>query len=184
MLRQIILKIGIFLTGMVALFIGGVSELLQSSKERYHRWSEKYMPKCNSLKNGNLPERKELSSLRVSELLPSLKKGWRRIKWNYFGNMKRPENLASSWEEVFSYLPEGEWAVAESQRGMMQDKVKFVCKGTTPWKTKILFRGLLDLFNGAWVSCCWVTKRHTNKCNSIFERLDSIGWKSSLLFSI
>ena len=34
--------------------------------------------------------------------------------------MQRPEKRTSSWGDGFSSLPEGEWAVAESQRGMMQ----------------------------------------------------------------
>ena len=33
---------------------------------------------------------------------------------------QRPEKRASSWEEELSSLPEGEWAGAESQRGMTQ----------------------------------------------------------------
>ena len=51
------------------------------------------------------------------------------------------------------------WAFAESRREMMQDKMKFVCQGATPWKTGIFLRGRVELFTGGWVSCCWVPKR-------------------------
>ena len=42
------------------------------------------------------------------------------MKWKLYAKVQRPENQASSWEEGLSSLPEGEWAGAESQRGMMQ----------------------------------------------------------------
>ena len=42
------------------------------------------------------------------------------MKWKFYAKVQRPEKRASSWEEGLSSLPEGEWAVAESQRGMMQ----------------------------------------------------------------
>ena len=96
---------------------------------------------------------------RVSELLLSPKEGWRRLKWKLYAEVQRPEKRASSWEEGLSSLPEGEWAVAESQRGMTQDGVKIVCRGATPWKTSIFLRGRAELFAGGWVSCCWVPKR-------------------------
>ena len=56
-------------------------------------------------------------------------------------------------------LPEGEWAVAESQRGMTQIEVRVVCQYAKPWKTGIFLRGRVELFTGGWVSCCWVPKR-------------------------
>ena len=96
---------------------------------------------------------------RVSELLLSPKEGWRSMKWKLYAKVERPEKRASSWEEGLSSLPEGELAVAESQRGMMQDEVKIVCRGTTPWKTGIFLRGRVELFTGGWVSCCCVPKR-------------------------
>ena len=37
-----------------------------------------------------------------------------------YAKVQRPEKRASYWEEGFSCLPEGEWAVAESQIGMTQ----------------------------------------------------------------
>ena len=37
-----------------------------------------------------------------------------------YTEVQRPEKRVSSWEEGVSSLPEGEWAVAESQEGMMQ----------------------------------------------------------------
>ena len=42
------------------------------------------------------------------------------MKWKMYAEVQRPEKRASSWEEGLSSLPEGEWADAESQRGMMQ----------------------------------------------------------------
>ena len=42
-----------------------------------------------------------------------------RIKWEHYTTI-RPEKNNSSIEEVISSLPEGEWAVAESQQGMKQ----------------------------------------------------------------
>ena len=42
------------------------------------------------------------------------------MKWKVYTKVQRPEKRASSWEEGLSSLLEGEWAVAESQRGMTQ----------------------------------------------------------------
>ena len=42
------------------------------------------------------------------------------MKWKMYADVQRPEERASSWEEGLSSLPEGEWAGAESQRGMMK----------------------------------------------------------------
>ena len=118
------------------------------------------MSRCNDLKNGYLPERKGLTLYRrVSELLLSPREGWRRMKWKFYAEVQRPEKRTSSWEEGLGSLPEGEWAVAESQRGMTQDEVKIVCRDATPRKTGILLRGRVELFTGGWVSCCWVPKR-------------------------
>ena len=97
---------------------------------------------------------------RVSELSLSPKEGWRRIKWNLYAKVQRPEKWASSWEEGLSSLQEGDWAVAESQRGMAQDEVKIVCQGATPWKTGIFLRVKAELFTGGWVSCCLIPKRN------------------------
>ena len=107
-----------------------------------------------------LPERKVWALYRkVSELLLSPKEGWRSIKWKLYVKVQRPEKQESSWEESLSSLPEGEWAVAESQRGMTQDEVKIVCQGATPWRTSIFLIGRVELFTGGWVRCCWVPKR-------------------------
>ena len=70
-----------------------------------------------------------------------------------------PEKHDSSRDKGVSSLPEAEWAVAKSQRGMMQNKVKFVYQGATPWTTGIFLRKRLELFTGGWVSWCWVLKR-------------------------
>ena len=72
-------------------------------------------------------------------------------------------------EEGLSSLPEGEWAVAESQRGMTQDEVKILCQGATPWKTGIFMRGRVELFSRGWVNCCWVPKR------------DDAGWSENCM---
>ena len=70
-----------------------------------------------------------------------------------------PDKHDSFKEEVMSSLPEGEWAVAKSQIGMTQDKVKFVCQGATSWKIGIFPRWRVDLFNGGCVMYRWVLKR-------------------------
>ena len=107
-----------------------------------------------------LPEKKVWALYRrVSELLVSPKEEWRTMKWKLYAKVQRPEKRASSWEEGLSSLPEGEWAVAESQRGMTQDEVKIVHQDATPWKTGIFLRGRVELFTGGWVSCCWVAER-------------------------
>ena len=107
-----------------------------------------------------LPKRKVWALYRrVSELLLSPKEGWRRMKWKFHVKVQRPEKRVSSREEGLSSLPVGDWAVAESQRGMTQDEVKTVCRGATPWKAGIFLRGSVELFTGGWVSCCWVPKR-------------------------
>ena len=50
-----------------------------------------------------------------------------------------------------SSLPEGEWAVAESQIGMTQDEVKIVRRGAAPWKTGSSWEeGLSSLSEGEW----------------------------------
>ena len=89
--------------------------------------------------------------------------GWSRMRWKLYAKVQRPEKRASSWEEGLSSLPEGEWAVAESKRGMTQDEVKIVFRGATPWKTGIFLRGRDELFTGGWVRCYWVPKRDDTK---------------------
>ena len=96
---------------------------------------------------------------RVTELLLSSKDRWPRMKWKLYVKVQRLEKRESSWQEGFSSLLEGEWAVAESQRGMTQDKVKGVCRCETPWKMSIFLRGRVEAFTGGWMSCCWVRKR-------------------------
>ena len=80
-----------------------------------------------------------------------------------------PEKHDSFREEEMSSLPEGSWALAESQRRMTQDEVKIVCQGAAPWKTGIFLRGRVELFTGGWVSCCWVPKR------------DDAGWSENCM---
>ena len=106
---------------------------------------------------------------RVSELLLSPKEGWRRKKWTFYAKVQRSEKRAFSWGEGLSSLPEGEWPVAESQRGMAQDEVNILCQGATPWKTGIFLRIRVELFTRGWVSCCWVPKR------------DHAGWSENFM---
>ena len=87
------------------------------------------------------------------------------MKLNLYAKVQRSEIRASSWEEGLSLLPEGEWAVAESQRGMTQDKVKFVYQIATPWKTEIFLEGRRELINGGRVSFCLVPKKDENEKN-------------------
>ena len=58
------------------------------------------------------------------------KKSPGRIIWEGYTKINPGKN-DSFREEGMSSLREREWAVAESQRGMMQDKVKFVCQSVT-----------------------------------------------------
>ena len=146
--------------GRVELFTRGWVSCCWVPKRDDAGWSENFMPRCNTLKNGHLPERNGWALCRrVSELLLSLKEGWRRLKWKFYVKVQHPEKRASSWEEELSSLPKGEWAVVESQRGMTQDEVKIVCQGATPWKTGIFLRRTVELYTGGWVSYCWVLKR-------------------------
>ena len=91
----------------------------------------------------------------IASHLLSPKEGWCRIKWNLYAKGERPEERASSWGEGLRSLLDGDWAVAESQRGMTQHEVKSVCQGATPWKTGIFLRGRFELFTRGWVICCW-----------------------------
>ena len=105
-----------------------------------------------------LPDRKEWALYRrVSELLLSPKEGWRRIEWNLYDKANALKDV--HLPEKLSFLPVGEWAVAETQRGVTQDEVEIICQGATPWKTGIFVRGRVELFTGGWVSSCWVPKR-------------------------
>ena len=137
-----------------------VSELLLSPKEGWRRMQWKLYAKGQHPEKQALPERKGRTLYqRVSEVLLSPKEGWGRMQWKLYAKVKNPEKQTSSWEEGLSSLPDGEWAVAESQRGMMQDEVKIACQGAMPWKMGIFLRGRVELFTRAWVSCCWVPKR-------------------------
>ena len=141
------------------LYTGGWVSCCWVPKRDDAEWSEKCMPMCITLKNGYLPKRKGGAPYRRgSELLLSPNEGWRRIKWKLYSKVQRPEKRVSSLEEVLSSSPVGEWAVAESQRGMTQNKVKIVCQCATPWKTSIFLRGRIELFTRGWASWCWVPK--------------------------
>ena len=135
--------------------------------------SEICMPRCNALKIGHLPERKGwVLYRRLSELLLSPKEGWRMIKWNLHAKLQRPENRASSWEEGLSSLLESEWAVAESQRGMTQDKMELVSRCATPWKMGIFLIGRVEFFTGVWVSWCWILKRDDTENDNNNYKID------------
>ena len=136
---------------------GKMSEYQTKESQRRIIWKH---IEWNALRNGHIPERKGWALYRrKSELLLRLKERWYRINWNEYAIVQRPEKPASFWEEGLSSLSEGEWAVAESQRGMMLNKVKLICHSAAPWKTGIFLRGRVELFIGGWVSCCSVPKR-------------------------
>ena len=112
----------------------------------------------------------ELFIGRVSELLLSPKAEWRRMNWKLYAKEQRPEKLASSWEEGLTSLREGEWAIAESQRGMTRMK----------WKLYSWKEGLKG-----WRRECeeWLQDRrgkHKKKykdlvwCNLIYQKIFSI----------
>ena len=104
------LKTGIFLNGRVELVIRGWVSCCWVPKSDGARWSS----------NAHLSERNGWALFRrVNELLLSPKEGFVRINWNYFANVKGPKKRASSWEKGLSSLPEGEWPIPESQRGVM-----------------------------------------------------------------
>ena len=106
----------IFLRGKVDLFNGGWVSCCWVQHRDVARWSKTFMPRCSALKNQHLSERKGWALYRrVSELLLSLKKWWPRMKWKFYAEVQHPEKRSSSWEERLSTLPEGDWAVAESQ---------------------------------------------------------------------
>ena len=72
-------KTGIFLRGRVELFTRGWVSCCWVPKRDDAGWSKNCMPRYNTLKNGDLPERKGWTLYRrVSELLLCLKEGWRR----------------------------------------------------------------------------------------------------------
>ena len=77
------------------------------------------------------------------------------MKWELYGKVQRPEKRASSLEEGLSILPEVEWAVADFQSGMTQDKEKLICRCATSWNMVIFLRGGVELFTGGGVSWCW-----------------------------
>ena len=129
-------------------------------KEGWRRMKWKLYARVEDPEKRYLPKGKGWTLYRrMSELLLSPKEGWHRMKWKVYAKVQRPEKWASSWEEGLSSSLEGEWAVAESQRGMMQDKVKLVCQCATPWKIGIFLRGRIEFFTGGWVRWCLVPKR-------------------------
>ena len=72
-------KTGIFLRGRVELLTGGWVSCCWVPKRDDAGWNESYMPRCNALKNGHLPERRGCAPCwRVSELLLSPKERWLR----------------------------------------------------------------------------------------------------------
>ena len=89
--------------------------------------------------------------------------------WREHYTTMSPEKHDSSREEEMSSWPEGEWAVAESQRRMTQDEVKILRWGAVPWKTGIFLRGKVEVFTRGWVSCCWVPTR------------DDAGWSENFM---
>ena len=101
-------KTGTFLKGRVEFFTEGWVSWYWVTIREDAGWSKMFTPRCNALKNEYLPENIGwVLYWRVSELLRSPKGVWRRIKWNLFAHVQRPENWASSWEERLSPLPVG-----------------------------------------------------------------------------
>ena len=69
-------KMGFFLRGSVERFTGGWVSCCWVPERDDAGWSENCMPRCNSPKNGHLPERKRWAFYwRVSELLLSPREG-------------------------------------------------------------------------------------------------------------
>ena len=66
-----------------------------------------------------------------------------RITWEHYTTTS-PEKYHFFKEEGLSSLPEGEWAVAESQKGMTKDELKILCQGATPWKASIFLIGRVE----------------------------------------
>lgn len=91
---------------------------------------------------------------RMNELMLSLKEKRHRISQG-----ATPWKRGIFQREKLSSFPEGEWASTESQREMMQEKVKLVCQGTALWKKGIFLRWSIEFFTGGWVRWCWVPKR-------------------------
>ena len=73
------------------------------------------------------------------------------MKWKLYAEVQRSEKRASSLEEGLSSLPESEWAGAESQRGMTQDKWKLHAEVQCPEKWASSWEeGLRSLQEGEW----------------------------------
>ena len=77
-----------------------------------------------------------------------------------------------------SSLLEGEWAVAESERGMTQDKVKRLCQGAAPLKTGIFLRGLRSLPEGEWAVD--ESKRGMTQDEVKIIWQDAVPWKTAI----
>ena len=92
--------------------------------------SEICIQRLNTLNNQHYPESKGWALYqRTTELLLNSKERRHRMKWKLYSKVQHPGKWTSYWEERLSPLPEGEWAVAESQRRMSYNKVKLVCQG-------------------------------------------------------
>ena len=72
--------------------------------------------------------------------------------------------------------PEGEWAVAESQRGMTHThKVKFVCQSATSWITGIFLRGKIEIFTVGLGSTYRVLQRdHAGSSGNCMPRRNAL----------
>ena len=93
------------------------------------------------------------------------KESQRRIRWKLCVTISY-QKKSPTREKGLSSLPEGKWAVAESQRGMTQDKEKLMSQNAMPWKTGIFLRERVELFNSGWTS--WFPKvDDTVKCMDI-----------------
>ena len=87
----------IILRAKVELFTRGQLSCCWTPKRDDTGWSEDCIPRCNTLENGHLTERKGWAPYqRVSELLLSPKEGCRTIKWNLYAKVQNADKWASS----------------------------------------------------------------------------------------
>ena len=107
-----------------------------------------------ALRNMILPERKGWALYRrVSELLLNPKERWRRIKWNLYAKVQRPEKRASSWEEDLSSSPEGSELLLSPKEGWRRMKWKLYAKVQRPEKRASSWEeGLSSLPEGEWAA--------------------------------
>ena len=135
-----------------------MGEYKTKESQRRIRW--KHYTTISPKKQDSSREKEITPYRRTGEQLLSPKEGWYKIKWNLYAKVQGREKQTSSWEEGLNSFSKGEWVVSGFQRGMMQDKVKLVCQGATPWKTGNFLKGRVDFFTGGRLTRCWAPKRN------------------------